>query len=79
MFRLYPLTSGSIAIDGMDIAPIGLHELRLKMAAIPQDPILFAGTIRFNLDPMKRHDDANLWEALEKTHLKTLVSNFKFH
>lgn len=77
LFRLYPLTSGTISIDGVDVQPLGLHELRLKMAAIPQDPILFAGTVRFNLDPNRRHDDASLWNALEKTKLKPLVETLK--
>ncbi|KHJ75033.1 hypothetical protein OESDEN_25351, partial [Oesophagostomum dentatum] len=72
LYRLYPLTWGRIFIDGVDIATIGLHRLRRAMSFIPQDPVLFAGTIRTNLDPNNFFTDSELWSALEKTYLKNL-------
>ncbi|XP_033760188.1 LOW QUALITY PROTEIN: multidrug resistance-associated protein 5-like [Pecten maximus] len=75
LFRLVELNSGSILIDKMDISKIGLEDLRSKLAIIPQDPVLFVGTIRYNLDPFQQYTDPQLWEALEKCHIKeTIVS-----
>ncbi|GMT32386.1 hypothetical protein PFISCL1PPCAC_23683, partial [Pristionchus fissidentatus] len=75
LFRLYPLANGKIAIDGVDISTVGLHRLRRSLAVIPQDPVLFAGTIRYNLDPMGQYADHQLWTALEKAHLNSMVSS----
>uniref|UniRef100_A0A3B3QF07 ATP-binding cassette sub-family C member 5 n=1 Tax=Paramormyrops kingsleyae TaxID=1676925 RepID=A0A3B3QF07_9TELE len=74
LFRLAELAGGSITVDGMDIAQIGLEDLRSRLSIIPQDPMLFIGSIRLNLDPSGRHTDAEIWEALEKTHMKDTIS-----
>ncbi|KAF5918884.1 hypothetical protein HPG69_005925, partial [Diceros bicornis minor] len=72
-FRMVDVCEGRIIIDGIDIAKLPLHTLRSRLSIILQDPVLFSGTIRFNLDPEKKCSDSTLWEALEIAQLKLVV------
>ncbi|KAJ3113003.1 hypothetical protein HK098_007865, partial [Nowakowskiella sp. JEL0407] len=65
-FRILPFASGTIKIDGLDIQNIGLHDLRSRLTIIPQDPVLFSGTLRQALDPLEEHDDEAIWGALQR-------------
>ncbi|KAI3383909.1 hypothetical protein SNEBB_000827 [Seison nebaliae] len=73
LFRILEAAEGRIKIDGIDISKIGLHDLREKLTIIPQDPIIFSGTIRENLDPFDNSNDEQLWNSLESAHLKNFV------
>lgn len=66
LYRLTELELGSITIDGLNIADMGLHDLRSRLSIIPQDPVLFTGTIRKNLDPFGTYDDKILWDAMRR-------------
>ncbi|KAJ3109314.1 hypothetical protein HDU97_007808 [Phlyctochytrium planicorne] len=74
LLRLVENASGSVMIDGLDISSIPLTRLRSSIAVIPQDPVLFSGTIRSNLDPFSEYNDDALWLALEKSDLKHVVA-----
>jgi ABC-type multidrug transport system fused ATPase/permease subunit len=69
LFRFLEARQGSIHIDGLDISKIKLHALRSRLAIIPQDPVLFSGTVRSNLDAFDEHDDSALCDALQRVHL----------
>eukprot|EP00249_Psilotum_nudum_P023194 c28783_g1_i1 orf=631-5508(+) len=73
LFRIVEPESGQIFIDGWDISKFGLNDLREALGIIPQSPVLFSGTIRFNLDPFNEHNDADIWESLERAHLKDVI------
>ncbi|KAM3568005.1 hypothetical protein VYU27_009863 [Nannochloropsis oceanica] len=70
LLRLVEMEHGSVEIDGVDISKVGLSTLRSAISVIPQDPVLFSGTIRTNLDPFQAYDDAALWSALRKASLE---------
>uniref|UniRef100_A0A8D2DHH8 Multidrug resistance-associated protein 1 n=1 Tax=Sciurus vulgaris TaxID=55149 RepID=A0A8D2DHH8_SCIVU len=74
LFRINESVEGEIIIDGVNIAKIGLHDLRFKITIIPQDPVLFSGSLRMNLDPFSQYSDEDVWTALELAHLKSFVS-----
>ncbi|KAF8391004.1 hypothetical protein HHK36_023304 [Tetracentron sinense] len=78
LFRIVELERGRILIDDCDITKFGLMDLRKVLGIIPQAPVLFSGTVRFNLDPFTEHNDADLWEALERTHLKDVIGRNSF-
>ncbi|EDW59850.1 probable multidrug resistance-associated protein lethal(2)03659 [Drosophila virilis] len=73
LFRL-SYNDGSIIIDSRDTSELGLHDLRSKISIIPQEPVLFTGSMRYNLDPFEEYSDAKLWDALEEVKLKPLIS-----
>ncbi|XP_038251340.1 ATP-binding cassette sub-family C member 10 [Dermochelys coriacea] len=74
LFRMVELSGGRILLDNVDSRSVGLESLRSKLAIIPQDPFLFSGTIRENLDPLGRHTDFDLYQVLEQCHLQTVIT-----
>ena len=77
ILRLVELTSGQIAIDGVDISSVGLHTLRGEISVIPQDPVLFSGPLRSALDPFSSFLDDELWEALRDVQLNERIIQLK--
>jgi len=75
LFRIIEAAGGSIIIDDMNIGHLGLGKLREGLTIIPQDPVLFSGTLRMNLDPLKKYSDSAIWKALKYAHLDSFVSN----
>lgn len=63
LFRLVEPAGGKVLVDGVDITKIGLHDLRSRFGIIPQEPTLFNGTVRYNLDPLSQHTDQEIWEV----------------
>ncbi|XP_047424944.1 multidrug resistance-associated protein 1-like isoform X2 [Mugil cephalus] len=74
LFRILEAGKGRILIDGINIAHIGLRDLRSQITIIPQDPVVFSGSLRMNLDPFETCSDDDLWKALELAHLSDFVS-----
>lgn len=77
LLRMVEATDGRVLVDGQDLREVGLLDVRKRMTIIPQDPVMFSGTIRFNLDPFSEHSDVQLWDALEKSHMKEFVSEYE--
>lgn len=77
LFRIIEPTEGKIFIDKIDIGKLGLYDLRSRLTIIPQDPVLFTGTLRLNLDPFSAHSDDQIWNSLELAHLKSFVSSLE--
>ncbi|KAB2616742.1 ABC transporter C family member 10-like [Pyrus ussuriensis x Pyrus communis] len=73
LFRLVEPSDGKVIVDDYDISTIGLHDLRSRFGIIPQDPTLFNGSVRFNLDPLSEHTDHQIWEVLEKCQLREAI------
>uniref|UniRef100_A0A670YD93 ATP binding cassette subfamily C member 10 n=1 Tax=Pseudonaja textilis TaxID=8673 RepID=A0A670YD93_PSETE len=74
LFRMVELRSGHILLDSIDHCSVSLKKLRSRLAIIPQDPFLFSGTLRENLDPQQQHTDDDLHQVLEQCHLHTLIT-----
>lgn len=74
LLRMENPAAGHLCIDGVDTRSIVLHTLRNAISVIPQNPVLFSGTLRTNLDPYNQHTDQELWDVLSMTSLKIVVS-----
>ena len=77
LFRLIEPVDGTIFIDNLDVRKLGLYDLRSRLTIIPQDPALFTGTLRMNLDPFDQYSDNDIWNALESAHLKNYVNSLE--
>ena len=77
LLRVVEPSAGSIVVDNVDIATIGLHELRSKITIVPQHPTIFSGTVRSNLDPGSTHNDNEIWAALNLTKMEDTVANLE--
>lgn len=73
-FRLVEPSGGKLIIDGIDISTLGLHDLRSRFGIIPQEPVLFEGTVRSNIDPIGEHSDEEIWKSLDRCQLKDVVT-----
>ncbi|XP_043720900.1 ABC transporter C family member 3-like [Telopea speciosissima] len=69
LFRMFEPATGQILVDGINISKIGLHDVRSRLSIIPQDPTMFEGTLRNNLDPLEEYNDEQIWEALDRCQL----------
>jgi len=77
ILRLVEIDSGAVYIDGIDVSKVGLNTLRSKVAVIPQDPVLFSGTIRSNIDPFKQYADNQVWDVLNRCCLRDVFSTLE--
>jgi ATP-binding cassette, subfamily C (CFTR/MRP), member 1 len=77
LFRMVELSGGKLIIDGIDVSTIGLYDLRRNLTIIPQDPTVFSGKLRLNIDPFNKYTDQEIWDALESCHLKVTVNSLK--
>jgi ABC-type multidrug transport system fused ATPase/permease subunit len=77
LFRLVEPENGRIIIDGLDAHQLGLKDLRSRLAIIPQDPTLFTGTIRSNLDPFYQHTDVDIWDAIDACNLRVQIEGMR--
>jgi ABC-type multidrug transport system fused ATPase/permease subunit len=75
LYRIHELADGTLLIDNFDIKRIPLHILRSKLGIVPQDPVMFSATVRFNLDPFNQHNDTEVWNALEMVEMKDHVTS----
>jgi ATP-binding cassette subfamily C (CFTR/MRP) protein 1 len=73
LFRIQELAEGKLYIDNLDISTVPLHVLRKKLGIIPQDPVMFSASVRFNLDPFKQFSDEEIWKVLENANIKEHV------
>ncbi|KAI1716433.1 ABC transporter domain-containing protein [Ditylenchus destructor] len=74
LFQLYDLKSGTIYLDSRDISKISLSRVRRSMAIIPQDPVLFSGPVRFNIDPEGEYSDDQIWKCLDDVGLREIMT-----
>ncbi|XP_056002528.1 multidrug resistance-associated protein 1-like isoform X2 [Ostrea edulis] len=75
LFRIVEPVGGDIEIDNVSVSSIGLHDLRSKLTILPQDPVIFSGSLRSNLDSFQRFSDQDLWTAIERAHMKDFVTS----
>ncbi|RYY79193.1 ATP-binding cassette domain-containing protein [archaeon] len=75
LFRIQELSGGSITIDGVDISSIPLYILRSRLGIIPQDPVMFSASVRFNIDPFESHTDTEVWDVLRRVNMKDHVTS----
>ena len=77
LFRIVEISNGNIVIDGIDTKNVPLHDLRSRIAIIPQDPVILRGNMRYQLDPFDEYDDTTIWHVLEKVNLTYTVKAMK--